>query len=98
MKPSQSFGTLFLLALVLGCGSGDTQPIEVVDAQVTVIDLAGEQRTIPVGELYDAKTGEPAVKSILVLDRRTKQQLFVQPDQLLPVTPMDSHYILITGG
>ncbi len=98
MKPSQSFGTLLLLALVLGCGSGDTQPIEVVDAQVTVIDLAGKQRTIPVGELYDAKTGEPAVKSILVLDRRTQQQLFVQPDQLSPVTQMDSRYILVTGG
>jgi hypothetical protein len=85
-----------LLTLVLGCGSGDAQPIEVIDSQVTVIDLAGEKKTVPVGELYDHKTGQPAVKSVLVMDRRTRQQLFVELDQLSPETQMDSHYILVT--
>jgi hypothetical protein len=88
---------LFLFAWVLGCGSGDAQPIEVVDSQLMVIDLADEKRTIPAGELYDSKTGQPAVKSVLVLDRRTKQQLFIELDQLSPQTQMDSHYILVTG-
>jgi hypothetical protein len=89
--------SMCLLTLMLGCGSGDAQPIEVIDSQVTVIDLTGEKRTIPAGELFNHKTGQPAVKSVLVIDKRTKQQSFVELDQLSPQTQMDSHYSLVTG-
>jgi hypothetical protein len=89
---------LFLLAFVLGCGSNDTQAITIVDSRVTAIGLDGEKRSISTAELFDHKTGRPAVKSVLVLDRQSNRQVFIDLDQLPAESPAGARYILVTDG
>lgn len=89
---------LFLFAFLLGCGSDDAQSITVVDTRVTVIGLDGEKRLIASHELYDHKTGQPAVKSVLVIDRQSNRQVFIDLDQLSAESPAAARYILMTDG
>ena len=83
--------------LAIGCGKKvETDVISIPDPQVTVITLEGDQRSVPASDLYDPKTGQPAGRSVMVIDRQSNRSVFVDLDQLSDQSQMDSRYILMT--
>lgn len=89
----------FLLAAVIagGCGKTKTDVVSIPEPHVTVIGLDGEKKLVPSGELYDPATGNPAVQSVLVIDRKSNRQVFVEVDQLSAESQVDARYILVTA-
>lgn len=94
MKPHITF--LFVAAIAAGCGESETEVVSIPDPHVSVIGLDGEKRSIPSRELYDPDTGEPAVESVLVIDRESNRQIYLKIDQLSAESQANARYILVT--
>lgn len=88
---------LLLVALLpLGCGESSTEVISLPAPQLTAIGLDGEQTSIPADSLYEPTTGQPTVRSVLVIDRHSNRKAFIDVDQLPPESQVDARYILLT--
>lgn len=89
---------LCMAVVVIGCGSPETEPVLIPEPHVTVIGLDGKEKSIPAAELYDSETGEPLVRSVLVFNRDTNKQAFVQVEQLPAESQANARFILITDS
>ena len=66
--------------LTAGCGSRNVENVQPNESQkVTVIDIDGQRKTIAVTELFDDQTGEPLVKKIYCVDRRSGKKVWADP-------------------
>jgi hypothetical protein len=95
MSLRQACGLLALL--FAGCGES-LGPHVVVEQTVTVKTADNEKQSIPLGELYDPRTGEPAFPSVLVIDRQTDRETFISLDQLTGQTQANARYMLVTAS
>lgn len=95
MSPRQACGLLAFL--FVGC-SESLGPHVVVEQTVTVKTAENEEKSVPLGELYDHRTGEPAFQNVLVVDRQTNRQTFISPDALSGQTQANTRYVLVTSS
>lgn len=99
MRPSAIRMFLFaapLAVLATGCGGQKSGIVSIPDSQLQVVGLDGAKKAIPSSELFDAETGEPTVKSVLVIDRNTNRQMYLPVDQLPAEAQANARYILVT--
>ena len=87
---------LCLLTTLIGCGRSAPEVETLPERRATVINDNGDKESIPVSDLYDSETGQPAAQSVLVIDRKTNRKIFIGVDQLLTEAQAHARYILST--
>jgi hypothetical protein len=94
----REFCLILMVCLSIGCSSGDVVPTPKIVELVTVKDSQGTEKQIPSSELYESMGDEFPVEEILVIDRQTNKQQFVQLDQIPSATQSSARYIPVTSS
>jgi hypothetical protein len=89
---------LLLCCYLLLCGCRAAEPPETVlpPEYVQVIDLEGRQAWVPSGQWIDARTDQPAVRSVMALDRQSGKTDWIPVEVLLDDHPAAPRYLPVT--
>lgn len=86
-----------LALLTIGC-SKPADDSQVVEQTVTVTTSSGDEKVVPLADLYDQTSGAPAFETVLVVDRQRNRKVFVSPDELKGQTQVNARYVLVTSS
>ncbi|MBI2481280.1 MAG: hypothetical protein HYV60_22360 [Planctomycetia bacterium] len=81
----------------IGCSEppGSSQ---IVEQTVTVMTFEGQEKVVSLTELYDAKSGEPAFRSVLAIDRHRNRKAFVPLVELGSESQANARYLPVTSS